>query len=176
MNNKITCALTFLAGAAIGYIVTRKMLETKYAQIADEEIESVKEVYAQAEKERAAKEEYEARAAEYASAIEPEEKIIEVKEVETMIKPRVISADDYGDCDYDIVNLTYYADGILADEYGEVVEDVDETVGSDFASHFDEGDSVFIRNDGLRIDYEINRDTMTYRELCGGVPFTQVDK
>lgn len=169
MNNKMAYVLTFLAGATIGYIVTRKMLETKYAQIADEEIASVKEVYAQAEKERAEKEEYEARAAEYNKAIEPEEKIIEIKEVESMIEPRVISPDEYGDCDYDLVNLTYYADKVLADDYGELIEDVDECVG-DFVSHFGEfdDDTVFIRNDGLKIDYEINKELRTYREVFIG--------
>lgn len=181
MNNKIAYVLTFVAGAAIGYFVTRKMLEAKYAQIADEEIASVKEVWAQMDKERAEKEEYESKAAEYNSAIVTEEKIIEVKEVDALISPRVISPDEYGDNEYDIANYTYYADGILADEYDEVVEDVDETVGSDFASHFGDyndvaEDTVFIRNDGLRMDFEINKDTRTYSEVCGQVPPVKVSE
>ena len=45
MKNIITSILLFTAGAGIGSAVTWKLLKTKYEQIAQEEIDSVKEVY-----------------------------------------------------------------------------------------------------------------------------------
>lgn len=46
MNNLLSNFLIFATGAAIGSVVTWKLIETKYKRIADEEIASVKEVYA----------------------------------------------------------------------------------------------------------------------------------
>lgn len=46
MNKSIfLCLATFLIGGAVGSLVTAKLLEKKYAEIAEEEIESVKEAY-----------------------------------------------------------------------------------------------------------------------------------
>lgn len=45
MRNIITSILLFTAGAGIGSAVTWKLLKTKYEKIAQEEIDSVKEVY-----------------------------------------------------------------------------------------------------------------------------------
>lgn len=70
---------------------------------------------------------------------------------------------------YAQINLTYYADGTLADDEDDILEDIEETVGLDFASHFGEyeDDTVFIRNDRLRCEYEIQRDNRTYKEVTG---------
>lgn len=45
MNNKVFSAIMFTAGAAIGSAVTWKFIKTKYEQIAQEEIDSVKDEY-----------------------------------------------------------------------------------------------------------------------------------
>ena len=45
MNTKIVGALAFLAGAAVGSVVTWKVVKTKYDQIIQEEINSVKAVF-----------------------------------------------------------------------------------------------------------------------------------
>lgn len=45
MNNKVFGAILFTAGAIIGSIVTLKVVKTKYEEIAQEEIDSVKEEY-----------------------------------------------------------------------------------------------------------------------------------
>lgn len=46
MNKTLFGVIAFAAGAAIGSVVTWKVVKTKYEQIADEEIASVKEEYA----------------------------------------------------------------------------------------------------------------------------------
>ena len=45
MNNKVFGAIIFTAGAIIGSLVTWKVIKTKYEDIAQEEIDSVKEEY-----------------------------------------------------------------------------------------------------------------------------------
>ena len=45
MNNKVINVLAFSVGAAIGSVITWKVVETKYKKIAQEEIDSVKEVF-----------------------------------------------------------------------------------------------------------------------------------
>lgn len=80
-------------------------------------------------------------------------------------KPYVISPDDFGELDdYNRISLTYYADGIVEDEDREIVNDVDEIIGEDSLTHFGEyeDDSVFVRNDYLRTDFEILKDYRSY--------------
>lgn len=84
-------------------------------------------------------------------------------------EPYVITPDNYGENDnYTLITLFYYAgDSVLADDEDEVVEDIEGTVGEDFAEHFGEyeNDSVFIRNDRLRCDYEILRDNRSFSDV-----------
>lgn len=180
----------FTAGAAIGSAVTWNALKTKYEQIANEEIESVKRHYKMKEAgeqivkgfedgiksveetTRAAGEEikdaYESYAKRYSSEQDekPEPKI-EEKEEENVEKPYVISPEEFGEIDdYETISLTLYADGVLADDQGNVIDDVEETVGKDSLNHFGEyeEDSVFVRNDERRCDYEILADALTYED------------
>lgn len=98
------------------------------------------------------------------------EKIEEKEEVDDVERPYVIEPryfDEYDD--YNTINLTLYADGVLVDDSSnEPVEDVDETVGLDNINHIGdyEEDAVHIRNDKLRCDYEILCDTKKYSEIC----------
>lgn len=45
MNRNLLTSLAFVAGAAVGSAITWKLLKTKYEKIAQEEIDSVKEVF-----------------------------------------------------------------------------------------------------------------------------------
>ena len=84
------------------------------------------------------------------------------------LKPYVISPDEFGEFeDYERISLSYYADQILADEDDEKVEDVDNVVGLESLAHFGEyeDDSVFVRNDRLKCDYEILLDQRTYSDV-----------
>lgn len=98
-----------------------------------------------------------------------EEKKEEKKEeVTTVKKPYVISPYDYGEADdYDTESLVYYADGVLTDDNNNPIEDVEGTVGKDALNHFGEyeDDSVFVRNERLKIDYEILLDSSRFADL-----------
>ena len=82
-------------------------------------------------------------------------------------KPYVISQNECGEFgDYMEISLTYYEDGIVADDDDEIIEDVLGTLGPDFQNEF-EDDVVLIRNDARKCDYEVVRDYRTYHEVTG---------
>jgi hypothetical protein len=195
MNNKVANVISFLLGAAVGSVVTWKLLEKKidqkYAQLADEEIASVKAKYTykkpeeeqtdtqpeEPQEEVKEAEETDAKPLNikdyYASKIkeagyEDYSAMMEKGVEEDMKKPYVIAPEEFGEEDgYDTVSLTYYADGVLTDELDKVVKDVDKLVGKDSLTHFGEyeDDSVFVRNEKQKCDYEILRDCRSYRDL-----------
>ena len=92
-------------------------------------------------------------------------------------KPYVISPYDFGELDgYNQIELTYYADGTLEDDEGNIITDVDELVGQDSLFTFGEyeEDAVFVRNERLETDFQILKDYRTYEEARSIGP-NQVD-
>lgn len=73
--------------------------------------------------------------------------------------PYVIAPEDFGEFDdYGQISLLYFEeDALLVDDRLELVEDIVNTVGFDSLSSFGryEDDSVFVRNDARKCDYEI---------------------
>lgn len=186
MNNKIAGFLMFAAGVAIGSVATWKFVKTKYERIANEEIASIREVYS---KKKTAMKENEVVPKD-SNIADEKPSIYEMKEYLEKIKengyhkeenkeegdpdmndsPYVISPDEFGNRDdHTCVSLSYYADGVLADDWDTEVLDPIEEVGPDIASHFGEyeEDTVFIRNEKLKVDYEICRDLRTFAEVIG---------
>lgn len=187
MKDTLSNFIIFATGAAIGSVVTWKLVKSKYEQIAQEEIESVKEVFARRDKkveeepvepiESVPKKEPEGHAgtlirkmygdllkkSNYTSYSDIGEQKEEASNVDA---PYVIPPEEYGEKDYETISLVYYADGVLADDKNDLVEDADDSVG-EFSSHFGEyeDDSVFVRNDGLKVDYEILLDPRNYSDV-----------
>ena len=204
MNSKLLSFLAFIMGASVGSLATWKFVEKKYKQIAQEEIDSVKETYAKMRKDDLEAKQAdleEAKAKLHSDASEkvetPEVKPEEVKEYEDVIarhnytsysnninekggdvmtdRPYIIPPEDFGDYpDYETISLTYYNDKVLTDEYNEIVDDIDDLIGEDSLNHFGEyeDDSVFVRNDALKVDYEILLDSANYSDIA---PQNQVD-
>ncbi len=193
MSNKLIFSLAFIVGAAAGSATTWYLLKDKYAEIAQEEIDSVKEVFARREQERK-DESVKKTVAEGIKNVDknkPELKEYAEKlkrtgyvrysdrageedaEPEELDKPYVIPPEQFGDNDeYEQISLTYYADAVLTDENDEIIEDVEEAVGFESLNHFGEyeDDSVFVRNDTRKCDYEILLDQRTYSEIAKGRP------
>lgn len=98
--------------------------------------------------------------------------VVPKPEPHTVEAPYVISPDEFGELNgYAQISLTYFDDGILADEKGVIVDDPEEIVG-DALDHFGEyeEDSVFVRSDPKRCDYEILRDLRSYAEFRTTLP------
>lgn len=107
----------------------------------------------------------------YSKSVVPE-KPADKPEIEDVERPYVISPDEFDELDgYTPVSLTYFADGVLADENGIIIDDVEEIIG-DGLEHFGEyeEDSVFVRSDLKRCDYEILRSLDTYEEFRKTLP------
>ena len=103
----------------------------------------------------------------YTQYYDPNKKNEEKEEEKEVIKPYVITPDEFQDSDYDVESYTYYADDVLTDEFDDIIYEPGETVGTEFADHFGEyeEDAVYIRNDERGIDYEILKDDRTFAEL-----------
>ena len=82
-------------------------------------------------------------------------------------EPYIIEPIEFGELDgYKTFELTYYEDGILEDEDYEIVRNPEEILGPDALGSFGEyeDDSVFVRNERLRADFQILKDYRTYDE------------
>ena len=137
--------LCFVAGAAIGSVVTWKLIEKKYKDLADEEIESVIETFKNRKpiitkdevketvekvinKWKEPKETVEDIVAAEGYSIENEEEIDEDDESNytvnvdndndiEVITPYVITPEQFGEYnEYGTKTLTYYSDNVLTDE------------------------------------------------------------
>ena len=95
------------------------------------------------------------------------------KEDHSVEAPYVISPEEFGEMDgYTQISLTYFEDDdILSDENGVIIDDPEEIVG-DALNHFGdyEEDSVFVRSDPKRCDYEILKDLRSYAEFRSTLP------
>ena len=172
--------LAFSLGAAVGAVASWGILKTKYENTIKEVIESMEEVFSKREKSLSSKTEKVNEDGEKTNDISTYEETVsdlgysndsantDEKEDEYMEKPYVIPPEDFDVLDgYTVVSLTYYDDGVLTDDYDEIVDNVDELVGYDFAKHFGEyeDDSVYVRNDALKTDYEILYDQRKYSDV-----------
>mgnify|MGYP003397863718 FL=1 len=201
---------TFVTGLVIGSVVTYVVVKDKFEKIAQEEIDSVKEVFGrriekEADKkvEKIAKKEVEKirkeyneydnltknytsysknkteesiKDVEYEEVCENDEDGVELDEIERASdydRPYIIEPQEFGALDgYSLITLYHYSDNVLADDCDELVEDLDDVVGEDYASHFGEyeDDCVYVRNDRLKADYEICRDLRKYSDVAWRSP------
>ena len=182
MGKIIKKLLIFVAGAGVGTAITWQFFKNKYKRIADEEIASVKEYYKHSREEildvaeepselpERIEDDSETEEVEYKnlannySTITNENDIDEKGGNNMEEGPYVIKPEEFDTIGYDVVSLTYYADKVLVDEDDNPIEDIDYLVGEDSLDHFGEyeDDSVFVRNDDLKTDFEILLDEASY--------------
>ena len=173
MNKKTI--LAFFMGATVGSIATWKFLKTKYELYYEEEDEELFEDDAEEDTDEAEPEpineiDEKPDLSIYTAKLKEQGYLQDVEEggTDDMEKPYVISPDEYGETDdYDLYSYTYYADKVLADENNEPIEDVDQIIGFESLKHFGEygDDSVYVRNDNLKADYEILLDDEKHSDL-----------
>lgn len=183
MNKGTIGFVFFAAGSAAGFMTARKLLKDRYEQLAQDEIDSVKAVFRKHEQPKQTKKEkttaIPAAAEEktnYRKYSESLKYIQKEEEPQVELKPRVISPDEFGEQDgYDEISLTYYADKTLTDDHEHPMseDEIEETIGKESLRHFGEyePDSVFVRNDRLKVDYEILMDQRTYAEVLQEKPY-----
>ena len=178
------CFVMFAAGSAVGSVATWQYTKKKYEQIAQNEIDSVKDTFSRIKKDQEKNKEPEepkkpindekptitvADRIDYSSIIKDSGYANEKETVMDSKKPYIITPDEFGELDeYDTLSLVYYADKYLATYDGEIVEDIEETIGFESLNHFGEyeDDTVFVRNDVLKHDYEIMQDENKFEDIA----------
>lgn len=175
MNKTGVAVIAFIFGAGVGSYTTYQLVKKKFADIAQEEIDSIKDLYSRKkarEEKSENKSEIAAKAREKADIIEYAKKIHEEKytpdEPEESVDYAIIAESEFGEQDdYDCITLTYYADGVLTDDEDDVMTDYEHIVGN-FEDYYEkDSDVVYVRNDARRVYYEIVRDDRDYREVVG---------
>ena len=192
-NPTLSKLLIFAVGAAIGSAVTWKFVKTKYERIAQEEIDSVKEVFSK----RAAEDDQLDELANAANdAIEKMNKQLDIRECAAIIqregytdytkekdvkgvanndRPYVIEPEDYDTLDgYDAMELTYFGDKVLAHYNGEIIDEdeADEMIGLESLEKIGEyeNDAVHVRNDSMECDFEVLLDLRNYSDVFKNGP------
>ena len=197
MNKILSNTILFATGAALGSLVTWKIVKGKYERLIQKEVDDFKEEYIRCMRgdtmddndDDSASEDYQDDYEDDEDAEDPD--IITYRNLANMYDhtgdetendgegagdgdvpyidgPYTITPEDFADGNYDheLHSLTYYSDGILADDWL-VQLDIDETIGEDSLEHFGDytDDVVYVRNKRLNADYEIARDPRTYAEV-----------
>lgn len=190
--------LCFVTGAAIGSVVTWKLIEKKYKDLADEEIESVIETFKNRKpritkdevketvekvinKYKEPKETVEDIVTSEGYSIEDEEETDEdddsnyTVDVDTgveVIVPYVITPEQFGEySEYGTKTLTYYADNVLTDEIDNPItsEEMETMIGPDALDHFGE-----YEDDSVYIRDEMNE--MDYEILKSEKTFSEIQE
>lgn len=188
--------LIFLLGVGIGSGVTYFFLDKKYSKLAQEEIDSVKEIYRNRYYEGS--EPTENYDNEENKNDEPDNEEIVVETSKKEIKPNTrvqyskiidnegyqskpddtdiyyISPMEFGsnDEEYECTSMYHYMDDVLGDDYNNMIENIADYVPLDYVSHFGEyeDDAVYVRNDVLKMDIEILRSMKTWDEVLETLP------
>lgn len=193
--NKVLCVFTFSLGVVTGASAAWMLARTKFERLAGENIESVRQAYlrrteresgfsaednsmnpvvqminpkpSEAETESLDFEKPDLMSY-YSNKIHREGYSGDDKKSESVDLPYIIPPEAFGELDeYDQISLTYYADGVLADENDEVIDNGEEIVGKEALNRLGkyEDDSVFVRNDRLKTDYEVLSDQRDYSDI-----------
>lgn len=177
--------LIFAAGAAVGSVVTWKLIEKKYRDLADEEIASVVGTFTNRKEMNIKTKEQEEIERDNAIVEETIDYNKKVKDLEYAkkeadnIKQHIVEEDDANDViaiitgeefgaeeDYDTKSYMYWNDGVVTDEYDMVVDEPRKILG-DAISCFEnneECECVYVRNGKLKCDYEILRSEKDFNE------------
>lgn len=188
MSNGARYIFAFALGATAGALVTWRWLDEKYTRILDAEAESFRAAISKLDKEQAdtpttdetpEPDHVEEDCKNYATTLaklgytsygDAKEGLKNTAGMDDMY---VITPDEFAELeDYETHSLTYYQDGVLTDEEDNPIDDIDELVGLESLESFGmyETDSVYVRNERLKTDYEILLDMRSYSDVHGPRP------
>lgn len=183
---KVKCIVAFIFGAAVGSVASWALTKRKYERVANEEIDEMRTYYT--ERFESNKEELAEKEPDVEDSIihieELKEEYSDMVDMFGYVKneekggesdmstdgPYVISPDEFDEKDgYKIRSFTFYEDGVLEDEDGKIVsnKNIEKLIGIKSLGCFGEyeDDSVFVRNDKLKTDFEILKDVRKYSEV-----------
>ncbi len=177
--NKLLYLATFAVGGVIGSLGTFYYLNRKFQQDLEKEITAYKEMHDSNEEIKNERPEPEPEPEpepipeetvsyeKIVSSYIPKEKeepnmnnAHQIDRAKLYLDPiRIIDEEQYGNGDYDIELVTYYEDGLLADENDDLFEDAEDIIGREALMRLqdpdDDVDVLYIRNDQMLKDYEV---------------------
>lgn len=173
----------FLMGVGVGLIGGAIICRSHYERLAQEEIDSVKDAYG---RQRQSREGYSANAEDEPRTMETyREKLKECgyaadeppHDPRDVYEPYVITPEAFGEKEdegYSTISMTYYADGTLTDDTDHPMgeREIEDVIGRYCLDHFGEheDDSLHVRNDRMKCDFEILADPRTYEEMLDATP------
>lgn len=196
--SKATVFIAFTIGAAAGAATAWYFTKTKYEQIAQEEIDSVKETFSKlykredevGEPDKNVEESTDEASDEPLSVMDYARKIrqegyLTRDDAESSEPPEalyslpyVIAPESFDELEgYEALSFTYYSDKVLADDRDRAVDDLETAVGfssyDELEGHFGEheDDSIFVRDDRLKHDIEILFDSRKYSDVLAKEPY-----
>ena len=182
----------FSAGISIGGLISYVITKDKYETIMNKEIEEIRKYYKDKyenikeddEEKIKEKGDYREIVREYVSkhVIEEEDcncddeednhyTIMESRDLTNGVdfdESKKIESWEFGEQPlYETETIILYSDGVATNDLGDVIDNLEEIMGVDQYREFKESsdESIFIRNDLLRMDYEIVKDDWRYEDL-----------
>lgn len=193
-NTMIKQVLIFAAGAVAGSLATYVAMKNKCEKRIQDEVDSVKKaLYGDEEDSEPIPDEQDGKL--YSGPITPvrEEKEEQdvfksmvrgygysseleqtAEKVKTSVKkdyaPEVIPPEEYGEIEeYDQLEYTYFADCVVVDSDGDIVDgdEVEDTISFESLNHFGdyEADSVFVKNDVRHAYYAVYKDLRRHSDV-----------
>lgn len=180
----------FIAGVAVGVFGAYKYLDNQYKKRIEEEIESVKDIFSkrvehEKEKNEQLEEELEeavdliktsmcTNKTDYTHFSKKDDPILSKPDANP--EPYEITEEEFGDhMYYTKSNLLYFTDGILAEEMNfDKIGSLQDPTWSSLLSMFEsneDADVMWVRDERLKVDYEICRDYRTYEEVLKMPPY-----
>lgn len=191
--------ITFVLGAGVGFLLSQKKADEKYAKLAQEEIDSVKEVFSRTARmaEKPLHDKVPDPSEDCVLGVDlaknvgtpphnltrsnPYEKakrnynVIPMPEPITEVdrtRPYLISDEEFTEefDHHDKLSLYYYKkDGVLSEEADDIVDNVEELVGVENLLVLDEKKTIWVRNEPCCKDFEIVGINNSYAEVAHGL-------
>lgn len=198
MNNKIWIPVSFIFGAACGFLGAHFFLKEKYHREAQEKIDEAlevvrnlrakkppEEILAEKEKERAAaapaEDPREAKQTVPYDGVYHTPVPVHTPRTEIELNPKneekvYIREEDLGDeDDFEIIHWTYFVDGVIADEddFELSLDDINNALPDGALSRLriEEVEGLYVRNYKTKCDYSVLVDERTYTEVVGEKPY-----
>lgn len=182
INNYIFGGIAFLAGAAVSGITTWVITKKRFEKIHNDEMKKVwDDLQGKPVKENNVKMSVNIDTAnlkpitdkpdlaEYANHIREQN-------YSAPVLPKTddfifeIGENDIDEDTYERIELTLYADGIITDDKDYPMRDPETYIGKDYLTIMHGKDEAFIRNEKLKIDYDICRSMLAFGEMLSNHP------
>lgn len=192
MNNYIMAGISFLAGAAVSGVTAWFVAKKRYEKRHQQEMDTVWKDLQKDKGEAEINKKYE----DFNIKLEPGEGLVadiihkpdlasyaniirESGYTDTTDLPKTndyiyeIDNNQFDEDEYKIIDLTLYADGILADDEDYPIRDIKECVGEHYLEMMQGKDEIIIRNEKHKTDYDICRSMLSFGEMLQNHPETE---